>query len=178
MQKILWFTIFILCSGCASVDKVTDKTVITYDYYEDSISDAMDEIGNDYLKANELSSEKMKEAGRKFKYDILGANKPVIDQKQAKAAIIKAKKTLSESERKMDYLLKSAKIDKSIGMPETRGYIFVHFNPLKDKSELEGTTYLVVINRFFDLVVYSDVFSQSKGDPFYKYADVLKEIRK
>ncbi|MBU0467993.1 MAG: hypothetical protein KKF78_06310 [Candidatus Omnitrophica bacterium] len=178
MKKILFFIIALICSGCASVDKVTEKTINTYDYYEDTFSDAMEEISIDYLKANELSSERMREAGREFKYDILGANKPVIDKKQAKAAILKAKKTLSESEHKMAYLLKSAKIDKEIGMPDTRNYVFVHFSPIKDNPDISGETYLVVINRFYDIVVYSGIFSPSKGDPFYKYADVLKEIRK
>ena len=179
MKKILSFIVTVLiCSGCATVDPVDDKSFHAYDIDENALSEAMIKLGNDYLKADEFNDETMREAGREFKYDILGANKPIIDKKQAKAAILKAKETLLASEYKADYIMRSAKIDKEFGMPETRTYIFVHFKPVKDNREISETTYLVVVNRFYDQVFCSGVYSESTGDPFYRYVDVLKEIRK
>lgn len=178
MNKIVFFVVAVLIfGGCASAT-VGDKSSQVYDADENVFAEAMIELGDEYLKADELSADKMKQAGKAFKYDILGANKPVIDKKQAKEAIFKAKKTLLGSEQKADYILKSARIDKDFGMPDTKEYIFVHFDPVKDKPEISETTYLVVINRFYDMVFYSGIYSQTPGDPFYKYADVLKEIRK
>lgn len=170
MKNIFYlFIILFLCAGCASIPKDNEE--------ENVFVGAMKEIKRDYLKGDEFSPEKVNEAGRRLKYDVLGVTEPALEKKKAKEVLLRAKKTLMTSEYKDNYRLVSGKISKNTGMPDTRDFIFIHFNPIKDKKEANGTTYLVVIHRVYDLIVYSGVFTQPAGDAFYKYADILKEIR-
>ena len=54
-------------------------------------------------------------------------------------------------------------------------------NLVKKHQELKDeidSTYLVVIDRWNDHLVYADVFPKPQGDAFYRYHQIIKDINK
>lgn len=136
---------------------------------------AMKTIKNDYLKGDEMESGTMGKAMKTLKYDYLKATKPdYFSEKNVMKARLIAQDAMSATKYVEDYQVDFSVVDTDIMMPGTEDYVFVHFPPKEDK--FSDTTYLVVISRFFDRVVYSGVFTTPKGDSFYKYSQVLREL--
>ncbi|MBF0533295.1 MAG: hypothetical protein HQL23_09430 [Candidatus Omnitrophica bacterium] len=135
------------------------------------------EYREDYLKADQQSDATLKESMQTFKYDYLNANRPIMTEERKTAILKIAKETLLKSELKSDYQLDFPEIDESMRMPETYGYIFVSFPPVTTNPKITQTTFLVVIHRFYDRVLFSGVYTQPKGDPFYRYSDIISKIK-
>ena len=136
---------------------------------------ALKTFKKDYLKGDEMESGTMGQAMKTLKYDYLRATKPdFFSEKNIMKARLIAQDAISATKYGEDYQVDLPVVDKDIMMPGTEDYVFVHFQAKEDKPS--QTTYLVVISRFFDHVVYSGVFTTPKGDSFYKYSQVLREL--
>jgi len=137
---------------------------------------AIQEIKEDYLKTNEYDSFVMEDAFNQLKHNYLGVSDLDKDTRR-KAEILAYDKILSTS-YKDDYEVLQPIIDDNLTMPQAYPYIFVHFLPREEKPELLPNSYLVVFNRFHARIVYSGVFTPPKGDPLYRYHEILKHIQK
>jgi len=139
---------------------------------------AFRQIGDDYLKGDEMGEGAVGQAFDSLKYDYLNVQRPVLNERRKTQIVQIAKTALLASPMKNDYSLTDYEIDEGIRMPETFPYIFIHFLPNKDKPDITHTTYLVVIGRQSDRVLYQDVFVQPSGDPFYRYYGVLQQVQR
>jgi hypothetical protein len=138
---------------------------------------AANQLGDDYLNADDIQTGGFGAAMQELKYDYLNAREPVIKESRKAEIYNIAKQALLSSVVKDDYSEIDYEIDESPRMPETFAYYFVHFLPNRDKPKITNTTYLVVIDRLNNRVAYQNVYIHPKGDSFYKYYDVLKIIR-
>jgi len=142
--------------------------------------DTMQLIKKDYLKMDEFNSDTLGEAMRNLKVDYLGLDESN-DEIMAKAEIIAYQEIITTPYADKFYI-HSPFVDESLKMPRAFPYMFVHFIPKKVDDEAVAEintpfqTYLVVVSRFYDRILYSGFFSRPKGDPFYRYNSIIKII--
>jgi hypothetical protein len=177
-QYIHLFLIMAFCSGCAPM-RFACARFNPFSFLTSSC-DALETIKKDYLRADEFDSDTIDEAVRSLKVDYLGLDEPS-DEIMAKAEIIAYNKIIT-TPYKDSFQIHFPKVDEHLTMPEAFPYMFVHFTPKLDE-DIEGEkfhtsfqTYLVVVSRFYDKILYSGLFSLPKGDPFYRYNSIIKII--
>ena len=135
---------------------------------------AMQTLKEDYLHSDEFNEFTMREAIDKIKTDYLGVEKLDDDARQ-KAELI-AYDYFITTEYISDYEALDPTIDDAIQMPEALPYFFIHFFSKDNNIDIAQTSYLVVVNRYYNNVEYSGVYTLPKGDPFYRYHNIIKKI--
>ena len=153
-HNIIFFVIVFALSGCGS----------------------METIKKDYLTDNELNNDNYREIMDTFKRDYIGIE-PKDTTLMTKAKIM-AYEEIIKTKYKDNFEIYAPEIDTKGGMPEALPYIFVHFSKRVDKTDIPLTTYLVVVDRFYERIAYSGVYELPQGDLFYRYQDVLRKIKK
>ncbi|VAX37905.1 hypothetical protein MNBD_UNCLBAC01-856 [hydrothermal vent metagenome] len=154
MKKIIYLVVFsFLLSGCSAL-KIWKR---------------------DYWKADEYDKFTLSDALHKLKVDYWNVEEGDADVRRS--AELTAYDVIMQTEYKNIYEVLDAEIDDELNMPDAAPYIFVHFNPKEEYIETAETTYLVVINRFYNRAVYSGVYIQPKGDPLYRYYEILKNVK-
>ena len=133
-------------------------------------------INKDYLQADEWESETMREAVDVIKKDYLGDPETKMDREKQEQLKSIARESLLAAGMDSAYDLENVDIIQDAGMPETFEYHFIHFLPLETRLDLAGSSYLVVIGRLENRVLFSDVYHKPSGSSFYRYHDVLKVI--
>ncbi len=136
----------------------------------------MDTIKQDYLKADEFDDHSMREAMKTLKTDYLGGKEN--NRVERERLELLAYDEIMKSPYKNDYQVLFPKIDDQLRAPNSHPYYFVHFPPNVGRSDIAGTTFLVVINRVRERAEYADVFILPGGDPYYKYSQVLRGLGK
>ena len=139
-------------------------------------SSTVDTIKTDYLKADDFDESTMSVAMETIKKDYLKDEETRKDRKKKLLSEFLAQRELLNSEYKYYFRVDLPEINNDAGMPETTPFIFIHFRPLEGVDGFPGRTYLVVIRRFNNQIVYSGLFIPPEGDPFYRYAGILKII--
>ncbi len=138
---------------------------------------AVDTIKTDYMKSDQWNEHTMPDAIETIKKDYLGAEETSEDRKRADEIKLIAKQQIVASNYAAQYQISAASIDHDPGMPDAFSYYFVHFPLLDESNNPEHKTYLVVINRYNNQVEYSGVFIPPAGDAFYRYNEILKNIK-
>ena len=137
----------------------------------------IEEYGEDYLNTDEWNDMTMKEAVASIKYDYLNIEEPILEESKKDELEYLAYKTLTQSEYADQFQGYAPHLDQDVGMPEAFRYVFIHFPRFEDSPLDEGTTFLVVINRFHRMIEYAAPYKQPDGDPFYRYSKILTQIR-
>lgn len=137
---------------------------------------AMHTINNDYMKADEWNKDTMPDAMETLKKDYLGATETKEDRKRTEEIQFIAKQQIMGTDYANAYEISAPQIDRNPGMPNAFSYYFVNFPLLSSDPALAQTTYLVVIKRFNNQVMYSGVFTPPQGDSFYRYNEILRQI--
>ena len=132
-------------------------------------------FGDDYMGAEDYHKETLSEALLKFKTECLRAE--VSDADKTRRAELMAYDVIMATEHHPSYRVLEPQIDTKVIMPEATPYIFVHFLPKPDIPEVSETTFLIVFSRFYDKVVYSGLYTPPGGDSFYRYHDIVKELK-
>ena len=117
------------------------------------------------------------EAMQTFKEDYLSVEVPVLEEDRRREIEGIAKGALLATYHLSEYQVWDPQIEMDPGMSEAFSYFFVLFPAIEERQDLADTNFLVVIHRFDNRVVYSDVFSQPPGDSFYRYYHILKKIK-
>jgi len=133
-------------------------------------------LKDDYLKGDEYEKGMMKEAWHTIKEDYLKANLPVMDKDKQDKVELMAKKILMDSPLIKDYRVYDIFVDEEPTNPNAHEYIFIHFPPKFDRLDLEGTTFMVIIHRYYEKVVYQGVYNGPEGDLFYRYNTIIKSL--
>jgi len=136
---------------------------------------AVEALKEDYLRVDEFNEFTMREAFEKIKRDYLGVDD--LDHDTRRKAELLAYDKIMSTKYIDDYEVLAPTIDDALQMPETQPYIFVHFFPKEEKTDLDHTSYLVVVNRFYKRIEYADIFTLPKGDSFYRYYEILQKIQ-
>ena len=141
-----------LCGwGCQSLEDVRRNARESSAAMGSDLRDAFKTISKDYLHSNKWYRDKLKEVE------------------------FIAHEHLMETVNKDYYNVWNPIIDQEEMMPEAHLFHFVHFRSIDEK--FQGTTYLVVIRSEDHEIVYVNVFPKPLGDWFYRYREILKQIK-
>ncbi len=152
-KAVCFFFVIVFLSGCTAVDTLKEN----------------------YLRVDEFNKFTMREAFNTIKRNYLGVGD--IDHDTRQKSELMAYDKIMGTQYKDDYEVLDPTIDDALQMPEALPYIFVHFFPKEGRPDITRTSYLVVINRFYKRIEYSGVFTLPKGDPFYRYHEILRKIQ-
>ena len=110
-----------------------------------------------------------------YKHDYLDV-KPHLSRSRVKEITFLAERELLKSPYRDDYRIVSAEIDERPSEPRTHNYIFVHFDPLSFRRDIQETTFLVVFARIDDRILYSGIYTPPPGDPYYRFNPIVEKI--
>lgn len=138
---------------------------------------SMETLRDDYLGADEYDGATLHELKQDIKYDLLGMERPLLEKYEKNSVIFIAQNRLSLGEYKDKFYLSEAYIDQEPSMPESFPYVFVLIPPKPEIKEFKGQMYLFVFRRLdLGTILYEGLFTPKKGDSFYRYNDIIKEL--
>lgn len=171
---IYFLPIIFLISGCAAVEEINDDYLNKDEYTSDSLYQAKDKIKTQYLKTEDYDQNTVSDAVAELKTDYLGVDQ--IDKSVLRRTEAVAKERLGRTEYKNIYDVNSFAVDEAVELPQASAYIMTYFLPFSSIPDANGTKYLVIVRRFDYRIAWAGVFTEPKGDSFYRYYSVLKEI--